>query len=80
MLEAAIAVGTTEGVGALTIQGIATASGVSKALVLYHYNDKEALLGVLAARLAERDIALLRGAAADPDVLEGWRRSAVETV
>lgn len=76
MLDAAIAVGMRDGVGALTLQAVATESGVSKALVLYHYEDKEALLLTVAQRLADRDVEGLRAAAADVDVLEAWRRVA----
>lgn len=76
MVDAAVALGTRDGVGALTLQGVATASGVSKALVLYHHQDKDALLLAVAERLASKDVEALREAAADADVLEGWRRVA----
>lgn len=72
ILDAAIELGTRDGVGALALQGIAQASGVSKALVLYHYGDKDALLLAVAERLVERDVAALH-AAAGPDALERWR-------
>jgi AcrR family transcriptional regulator len=74
MIDAAIALGTREGVGALTLQGVATASGVSKALVLYHHDDKDALLLAVARRLAEKDAAALAQAAAGHEVLEAWRQ------
>jgi AcrR family transcriptional regulator len=76
MVDAAVALGTRDGVGALTLQGIASASGVSKALVLYHHDDKDRLLLAVAQRLAGKDVDALRGAAADADVLEAWRRVA----
>lgn len=76
MVESAVALGTRDGVGALTLQGVATASGVSKALVLYHHQDKDALLLAVAQRLADKDVEALRAAAAAADALEGWRRVA----
>ena len=79
LLEAATALGSARGVGALTVQGIATAAGVSKALVLYHFGDKDAVLVALAARVADHDMARIREAAAEADPLEGWRRLASDT-
>lgn len=78
IIEAAIARGVRDGAGALTLQGIASDSGVSKALVLYHYHDKDALLLAVVEELAARDVEALRRAAATPDALEGWRRVASE--
>lgn len=74
MVDAAIVLGTRDGVGALTLQGVATESGVSKALVLYHHEDKDALLLAVARRLAEKDATALAQAAAGHEVLEAWRR------
>lgn len=73
LLDAAIVLGGAQGVGALTVQGIATAAGVSKALVLYHFGDKDALLREVASRLAARDVAAIEAATAGPDTLDGWR-------
>jgi AcrR family transcriptional regulator len=72
MVDSAIALGTRSGAGALTLQGVATASGVSKALVLYHHGDKDALLLAVAQRLVSNDVDALRAAAAETDALEGW--------
>jgi AcrR family transcriptional regulator len=76
MVDCAVALGTRSGVSALTLQGVATESGVSKALVLYHHKDKEALLLAVAERLVEKDVDALRTATRAPDVLEGWRHVA----
>lgn len=76
MVDAAILIGVREGVGALTLQNVATESAVSKALVLYHHRDKDALLLAVVQRLAARDADALRAAASDTDVLESWRRVA----
>lgn len=73
ILDAAIALGTAEGVAALSLQGVATAAGVSKALVLYHFDGKDALLAALAERLVAQDLETLAAAAAAADVLEAWR-------
>ncbi len=73
LLAAAAALGMAQGVGALTIQAIAGAAGVSKALVLYHFTDKATLLRALHGELASASAARLRAAAARPDPLEAWR-------
>jgi AcrR family transcriptional regulator len=76
ILEAAVTLGVAEGVGALTLQGIAASAGVSKALVLYHFAGKDALLCALAKHMCALDVAQLRTAARAPDALEGWRVTA----
>lgn len=73
ILEAAAARGAAEGVGALSLQGIATAAGVSKPLVLYHFGDKDGVLRALGEALVAADVAELTRAVAATDVLEGWR-------
>jgi len=57
----------------MSLQGIATESGVSKALVLYHHHEKAALLAAVAERLVARDVDALRSAASASDVLDAWR-------
>jgi AcrR family transcriptional regulator len=71
-LEAATALGIAGGVSALTMQGIAAEAGVSKALVLYHFDDKRALLQTLVMRLATADAAALRAAADAEDPFAAW--------
>ena len=71
-LAAATTLGVAGGVSALTVQGIALEAGVSKALVLYHFDDKRALLRALAVRLAGDDSALLRAASEADDPFEAW--------
>lgn len=78
LVEAAIARGVRSGVGALSIQGIAEEAGVSKALVLYHFDDKVALLGAVVRALVARDEAAIADAAGADDVFEGWRRLATD--
>jgi AcrR family transcriptional regulator len=76
LLVAATALGVAEGVSALTVQGIATAAGVSKALVLYHFGAKAPLLEALAERIAAASCTAMRAAAAQPDPLAAWRKLA----
>lgn len=76
ILNAAVALGVAEGVGALTLQGIAASAGVSKALVLYHFAGKDALLCAIAQHLSALDVAQLRTAAGASDALDGWRATA----
>lgn len=76
MVEAAIALGTRSGASALTLQGVATESGVSKALVLYHHRDKDALLLAVAQRLVANDVDAMRAAAQHDDALAGWSQVA----
>lgn len=71
-LAAATTLGVAGGVSALTVQGIAIEAGVSKALVLYHFDDKRALLRALAVRLAQDDSASLRAASEADDPFEAW--------
>lgn len=76
ILDAAVALGVSDGAGALTLQAIAASAGVSKALVLYHFAGKDALLCAIAQRLSTQDVEQLRSAAAAADALEGWRATA----
>lgn len=76
ILAAAHALGAAEGVTALTLQGVATAAGVSKALVLYHFGGKDQLLAALAERMVDADVQALDAAAVAADPLEAWRQVA----
>lgn len=76
IVEAAIALGAERGVAALSLQGVATAAGVSKALVLYHFEGKDQLLAALAARLVAEDVAALDTAVGAADPLDAWREVA----
>lgn len=76
IVAAAVALGTARGVAALSLQGIAAAAGVSKALVLYHFSEKDRLLAAIAEHLTTRDVAALETAAGAPDALDAWRRVA----
>src|SRR5687767_14793240 len=71
--RAAITLGSAEGVGAMSLQAIARTAGVSKALVLYHFTGKAALLGAVAGTLGTSSESRLRAAAASTDALEAWR-------
>lgn len=65
--------GTAEGVSALSIQGVADAAGVSKALVLYHFESKAVLLTALTDLLGERDASSLGAAARAGDASAAFR-------
>jgi AcrR family transcriptional regulator len=71
--RAAITLGAARGVGALSLQGIAQAAGVSKALLLYHFSGKAALLDAVLAALGQASTARLRAAAAAMDAMRAWR-------
>jgi AcrR family transcriptional regulator len=71
-LAAATTLGVVGGVSALTIQGIAAEVGVSKALVLYHFDDKRALLRALALRISAADVSALRVAGEAEDPFDAW--------
>lgn len=73
IVEAAVAQGVAGGVAALSLQSVARAAGVSKALVLYHFADKDTLLSAVTERLVSQDVAALEAAAASADVLDAWR-------
>ncbi|MCF2130831.1 TetR family transcriptional regulator [Strepomyces sp. STD 3.1] len=70
LLRAAVEQISARGVAALRIADVASALGVSNALVLYHFSTKEKLVAAAFARAAEDDLAHLRG-------LLGRRTSAV---
>lgn len=72
LLAAATGLGVAQGASALTMQGIATAAGVSKALVLYHFGDKTAVLTGIVERLVARDVARTTAATAAADPLSAW--------
>lgn len=73
IIDAAIRLGTAEGASALSVQGVASAAGVSKALVLYHFPSKAVLLTAILAALGERSAARLREAARHRDPQAAWR-------
>lgn len=73
LVDAAVALGTARGAAALSLQQVADAAGVSKALVLYHFTDKDALLRAVIAQLGALDAAALEAASMDADPLEAWR-------
>jgi AcrR family transcriptional regulator len=56
LLDAALRCAQEQGYGALSLQTIATQANVSKALVLYHYRDKDELLATLIEWLTDRTI------------------------
>jgi AcrR family transcriptional regulator len=76
LLGAAIQLGVGQGVGALSLQGIARTAGVSKALVLYHFGDKPALFAAIVERLGGQSAERWRAAATARDALEAWRELA----
>lgn len=57
----------------MSLQSIARAAGVSKALLLYHFAGKSTLLAAVAAALGDGSATRLRMAAASADTLEAWR-------
>ncbi|MFD5801146.1 TetR/AcrR family transcriptional regulator [Streptomyces sp. NPDC127020] len=61
LLRAAVEQISARGVAALRIADVASALGVSNALVLYHFSTKEKLVAAAFARAAEDDLAHLRG-------------------
>jgi AcrR family transcriptional regulator len=73
ILAAARSLGVRAGVGALSLQAIAEEAGVSKALLLYHYQGKSALLEALVEQLGREGTARLEAAARTPRAMEAWR-------
>lgn len=78
--ERLIAVGAAE----LSMQDVANAAGVSKALIHYHYKDKESLLEQVVTwatlQIVERERAALDGATASTavDILWRWLEAELE--
>ncbi len=71
--RAAIALGTAEGVGAMSLQAIARTADVSKALLLYHFAGKTALVRAVVEALAQSSETRLRRAASASDAMDAWR-------
>jgi AcrR family transcriptional regulator len=61
LLDAAEQIVADRGVGALTLDAVAAAAGVSKGGLLHHYRSKEALLTAIVARLAGEMRAIFDG-------------------
>jgi len=57
----------------MTLQGIAAAAGVSKALLLYHFESKTALLDAVVSTLGLASAGRLRAAAISGDAMTAWR-------
>jgi AcrR family transcriptional regulator len=73
LIDAAIRLGVQHGAGSMSLQAIATTAGMSKALVLYHFGDKSAMLGQVTERLGSRIAARMTAAAGAPEALAAWR-------
>ncbi len=69
LLDAAIRVLIREGMGALTLDGVAREAGVSKGGLTHHYATKDALVAAMLEHFADRLVRELdRFAADDPDL------------
>ena len=81
ILEAAVRRIARDGAAAVSVQDVADEAGVSKALVHYHFHDKDALLARLAGDLADAIVARERrvfvdvDAAGAVDALWSWLRA-----
>ncbi len=73
LTRAAIALGARDGAGALSLQAIARSAGVSKALLLYHFEQKAALLDAVVTTLARGSAERLAAAAVSRDPMDAWR-------
>jgi AcrR family transcriptional regulator len=77
VLDAAVVLFGSRGYEATSLDQVADASGVRKQTVLYHFGDKEGLLGAVIDRSAAELAAALERGLSRPG-LEGWAR--VESV
>lgn len=77
LLAATLRCALRDGGSSVSLQAIATEAAVSKALVLYHYRDKEALLATtirwLTDRLVAREVAALEKSTSSSVLEEYWR-------
>jgi len=77
LLSATLRCAVRDGGGALSLQAIAREAAVSKALILYHFRDKEALLAStirwLDARIQSRESRALSGSVATTVLEDYWR-------
>lgn len=78
ILTAAAHLVARAGVRELTIENVATAAGLSRGGVFYHFASKEAIIQGMMARLIEQFTQYLDGEAArDPDLGGRWARAFV---
>jgi AcrR family transcriptional regulator len=77
LLAAMLRCALRDGGSAVSLQSIATEAGVSKALVLYHYRDKAALLATaihwLTDRVVQREKAALASSTAGTVLEDYWQ-------
>ena len=78
IIAAAVQLGTAQGAGALSLQAVADSAGVSKALLLYHYEEKGALLGVVARTIGEDTAERINAAARAENPMDAWHALAQE--
>ena len=73
ILAGARVLGAREGVGALSLKAIATEARVSKALVLYHFAGKSALLDAIVTAVGEASAERLAAATRMSHAMPAWR-------
>lgn len=66
-----------EGLDAATLRALARAAGTSDRMLLYYFPDKAALIAAAADRIAERLMAILDAAPADPQSPQDLTRTLV---
>ncbi|MBL8709199.1 MAG: TetR family transcriptional regulator [Rhodospirillaceae bacterium] len=80
IIDAALSVVRTHGVGSLTLDEAARVAGISKGGVLYHFKSKEALIQGMVARLSDKcDQLQQQHYAALPPGPNRWARALVAT-
>lgn len=80
LLDAAIRVVTRDGLGALTLDGVAREAGVSKGGLTHHFATKDALVTAMLEHFAQRLVRELDRFAADDPELAGRRVRAMMKV
>lgn len=81
LLESAMRIAAEEGIGGVTVQAVAAASGVTKGGLFHHFANKQALMeGMIGHVLAKLEAAITAAMQPDPEPYGRFTRAYVATL